>query len=104
MTIHRSNGFILKHTTVWLKNSEWERLQYLSASSGKSPSKFIEDLLVGYIDENSEAPNFKREKTNEIGRIRPFAFTDKNFDRIKDFCQEKKFSMSKLIVYVITQK
>ena len=62
-----------KKTGYPIRAEEWDRLEYLRSSSGKSLSRYVEDKVLNYIKENPD------KKPRELKRNKEGAVKNKSF-------------------------
>lgn len=88
-----------KRVTIWCKPSEWERLNYLSACSGKTLSAWaIEKALKG-VEKKVEVGALTEIGT-EQGCVKPLCVESKKWDVIKKRAEKKGMSISKYFLLV----
>ena len=96
-------GLTQHHLTIWVKESEWDRMKFLSASSGKTLSKYVEDICIKWIENHPNTPPEKLERSfkSEKGTIKPLSFSEANYKRIQDYVKKNEIKMTRFIVALI---
>lgn len=67
------------HVTIWAKDSEWERLKYLSAAS-ESLSSWLVDTVLDF----KGTPVKRKKIRGEVGKVRPLCVDAAKWRVIKD--------------------
>lgn len=89
-----------KRVTIWCKPSEWERLNYLSADSGKTLSAWaIDKALKGKVG-NYNSSDYDFDEKGERGCIKPLCVESEKWDIIKSRAEKKGISTSKYFLSV----
>lgn len=82
------------HVTIWCKPSEWDRLQFLSAPSGKTLSKWICDTAYNYKGVVQPLPKVK----GEYGKVYPLCVAKDRWEVIKERAKDCELTISKYIL------
>lgn len=84
------------HVTIWCKPSEWDRLQYLSAPSGKPVSTWICDTVYNFSGVVKERPKVK----GETGKVYPLCVQKDKWETIKERAEQCDMTISKYLLAV----
>lgn len=96
---YRGTGLDWLHVTIWCKPSEWDKIQYDWASSGKQTvSQYVIDRLMEY----GEKPVEKREKTLvEKGGVRPLCVPKDKWELVKQRAEENGLNVSQYVLGIL---
>lgn len=84
------------HVTIWCRPDEWDKLNYLSASSTKSVSTWIVDKVYNYSGVVKEL-----EYTEKVsGKVKPLCVPAKEWGIIKERADKCGMSISKYVLSI----
>lgn len=84
------------HVSIWCRPSEWDRLNYLSASSTKSVSTWAIDKLLAYKGQVVEI-----EHPAEQGKSRPLCVPADKWEIVKERAEKAGMSISNYVLSVL---
>lgn len=88
--------------SIWCKPSEWETLNYKSASSGKTLSCWAIDTALAYGDKNVIVYESNM-ATDERGCVKSLCVESEKWDIIKKRAERYNMSISKYFLAVTIQ-
>lgn len=103
----------MKHTTVWIREDEWVRMNSLSASSGQFLSRWVANKVLAFGTQHPNQAPHRIERTtlsrgrsarrrNEIvGRARPFAFQDNELEKMKTMAANANMNFSQYMLGIV---
>lgn len=104
----------MKHTTVWIRNDEWEKMNRLSASSGQFLSRWVANKVLQFGEQNPNMAPQKVERVTlargksvrhphgvEVGRARPFAFQDYELEKMKSLAANANMNFSQYLLGIV---
>lgn len=95
---YRGTGLDWLHVTIWCKPSEWDKIQYDWASSGKQTvSQYVIDKLMEY----GEKPVEKREKTKDKGFVKPLCVPRDKWELVKQRAEKNGLKVSQYVLGII---
>ncbi len=86
-----------KHVAIWIKPSEWDRINYLSASTGKSVSMYVIDKLMAFDGVVVPVADDKKEK----GITKTLCVPADKWEIVKQKAKDCDMPTSKYLTYVI---
>jgi hypothetical protein len=86
-----------QHVSIWIKQSDWDKLNYMCAASNKNLSAWILDKLKDYT---KVPPKHKVDK-QEKGSSKSLCFPKDEWEKIKARADECNMSTSKYIINVL---
>lgn len=89
---YRISEYDYIHVTIWIKKEQWNKIVYLSETSGKTVSNWVVDKTL----ECTELKEVENEKGP--GMIKPLCVPIQKWDIIKQRAEKKGMSISKYVI------
>lgn len=93
------------HLCISIYPSQWDKIKYISADSGKSTSRYVADKVVEYIKANGEKAPEEKIKDNLKGKehhvLKPLSFEENTFNLIKLTSKKAGVPTSRYIRYIV---
>jgi len=86
----------VKHVTIWCKPSQWDRLQYLAAPTGKAVSRYICDTVFNY---SGKVEPLKKDNA-ESGKVYPLCVAENQWEEIQKKAKKNGMTTSKYVLAV----
>lgn len=86
------------HVSIWCKPSEWDRLNYLSISSGKTLSAWAMDILLAH---KGDVPYRPKIKDGERGCSKSLCVEKDKWEIIKKNAEEENMNTSKYLLSIL---
>lgn len=84
------------HVTIWCRPDEWDRLNYLSASSTKSVSTWLVDKVMNF----NGVPAELQYVAKQTGKVKPLCVPAKEWGIIKERAEKCDMSVSKYVIAI----
>lgn len=92
-----NSGYI--HYTLWVRPSEWNKIQFDASATGKSVSKYIIDKVLDYVGTPVKWESDKTEK----GSQKSVCFFIKDWERVLERVETSGLNISRYIVSILME-
>lgn len=85
------------HVSIWIKQNDWQEINYLSSASGKTLSAWCLDKLKNY----EGIPPVHIANKDDVGRSKSLCFPEKEWEQIKQKADAANMRYSQYVINVL---